>query len=77
MPFDPNTIANIALAGAGGAATVAIWALRLEGRLNTHEKAAELTTSHDKESFADLKAANVVMDVKLDELLKRSYKWHT
>lgn len=53
---DPNTVANLAVAGIGGAATVAIWALRLEGRINTHEKTDEVIHEYVKQGFVDVKA---------------------
>lgn len=53
--LDPSTVSNIALAGAGAAATVAIWALRLEGRINTHEKTDEIIHDYVKQGFVDMK----------------------
>lgn len=53
---DPNTVATIAIAGVGGAATVAVWALRLEGRIATHEKTDEVIHEYVKQGFVDVKA---------------------
>jgi shikimate 5-dehydrogenase len=53
---DPNIVTTVALAGVGGAATVAVWALRLEGRITTHEKTDEIIHDYVKQGFVDVKA---------------------
>mgnify|MGYP001557841824 CR=1 FL=1 len=69
--MDPNTIATIALAGVSGAVAVAVWALRLEGRMNTHEKTDDVIHTHVKESLDELKETTKSMDGKIDKILQR------
>jgi shikimate 5-dehydrogenase len=69
----PDMISTVALAGAGGAATVAIWALRLEGRLNTHEASDLLVHTHIKETLNEIKVTATIMDSKIDRILNRDW----
>lgn len=48
---DPEVIATVTLAGLG----IGVWALRLEGRITTHEKTDALIHSHVTEALEDLK----------------------
>ena len=69
--LDPTTVATMAIAGVGSATAVAVWALRLEGRMNTHEKTDDVIHTHVKESLDELKETTKSMDGKIDKILLR------
>lgn len=64
--LEPQTVADVALAGLGLAGVVGIWAVRQEGRINAHDQLFEEREKQAVERHTDLK--NDLKELK--EMLK-------
>lgn len=66
--MEPLSLLPVVLTTVGGI----VWAVRLEGRVNTQERIAELQTEINDKDHKELKELVQGVDTKLDRLIERS-----
>jgi len=67
MTPDPGTIVTIAMIAVAGL----VWALRLEGRVNTHEKSCEERQKRLDERHQAIGESLETLNAKMDRVIER------
>ena len=70
-PFDPNTLATVALASVGAATTALVYVVRLEGRMTAHEQTDIIVHQNVSQGIAELKATALRTEAQVDKLIER------